>query len=85
MSEGTGYTTMDYVKVIGGLFLTGLAIYRIGDLKMILYVLVIGVLVVGSILVIPNLQGSPIQNMVLEALGELPGLIQQFLGGGSII
>ena len=71
--------------MIGGFFLTGLAIYRIGDLKMILYVLVIGVLVVGSILVIPNLQGSPIQQMVLEALGELPGLIQQFLGGGSII
>jgi len=85
VTEGQTYATMDYVKVIMGGVIAGIAVYRIGDIKMILYVIVIGVIVVAAILLIPNLAGSPIQTMLLEALNELPSLLQQLLGGGSVI
>lgn len=85
VAEGDPYTIMDYVKVLGGIFLTGLTIYRIGDLKMILYVVAIACVVVGGIVLLPQLQGSPIRSTVLDFLGELPELIHQYLGGGSLI
>jgi len=54
VSQGDTYTIMDYLKVGGGIFLAGLTIYRIGDLKMILYVVFIAAVVVGSVLIIPQ-------------------------------
>jgi len=77
---GDGYTVMDYLKVGGGIFLAGLTIYRVGDVKMILYVLFIACVVIGGVLIIPQFQGSPIRGMILEFLSELPTLIEQFLG-----
>ena len=85
VSQGDTYTIMDYLKVGGGIFLAGLTIYRIGDLKMILYVVFIAAVVVGSVLIIPQFQGSPIKAMVLDFINELPALIDQYLGGRSII
>jgi len=74
---------MDYVKVIGGLSLTGLTIYKIGDVKMILYVLVLGLSIVGGVLFIPGLEGSQIQAIVLDLVNGIPGLITDLLGGGG--
>lgn len=75
---------MDYVKVIGGICLTGLTIYKVGDLKMILYVLSIGVAVVLGVLFIPQLQGTQIQAIVLDLVNGIPQLITDLLGGGVV-
>ena len=74
---------MDYVKVIGGLGLTGLTIYKIGDVKMILYVLMAGLAVVGGVMFIPGLEGTPIQAIVLDLVNGIPGLITDIIGGGG--
>jgi len=75
---------MDYVKVIGGLCLTGLTIYKIGDLKMILYVLFVGIALVMGVMFIPQLAGSQVQAIVLDLVNGLPGLITDLVGGGGV-
>lgn len=77
------YTVMDYVKVIGSLILVALTIYKIGDVKMILYVLSIGVIVVLGVLYIPQLQGTQIQGIVLDLVEGIPPLINDLLGRNS--
>ncbi len=47
--------------------------------------ILIAAVVVGSVLIIPQFQGSPIKAMVLDFINELPALIEQYLGGRSII
>ena len=76
------YTVMDYVKVLGTIFLAGLTIYKIGDVKMILYVLSIGVVVVLGVMFIPQLQGTQIQAIVLDLVEGIPELIMDLIGGG---
>ena len=75
------YTVMDYVKVLGTIFLAGLTIYKIGDVKMILYVLSIGVVVVLGVMFIPQLQGTQIQAIILELVEGVPKLITDMIGG----
>jgi len=77
------YTVMDYVKVIGGIALAGLTIYKIGDLKMILYVLSIGVAVVLGVMFIPQLEGTQIQAIVLDLVEGIPEMITDLLGGST--
>jgi len=74
---------MDYVKVIGGFLLTGLTVYKIGDLKQILYVVAGGASIVAGVLFIPQLQGTQIQAIVLDLVNGIPGLITDLLGGGG--
>ena len=84
IAQGDPYTVMDYVKVIGAIFLAGLAIYKIGDIKMILYVLVVAVAIVAGVLFIPQLQGTQIQAIVLDLVNGIPELISEWLGGAGL-
>ena len=83
-AEAGAYTVMDYVKVLGGIFITGLVIYKIGDIKMILYVVATGVVIVAAVLLIPQLQGTQIQAIVLDFVNGIPGLISDLLGGTGL-
>jgi len=74
---------MDYVKVIGGFLLTGLTVYKVGDLKQILYVVALGVAIVAGVLFIPQLEGTQIQAIVLDLVNGIPGLITDLIGGGT--
>ena len=75
------YTVMDYVKVLGTICLAGLTIYKVGDVKMILYVLAIGTAVVLGVLFIPQLAGTQIQGIVLDLVEGIPSLISDLIGG----
>ena len=74
------YTIMDYVKVIftgaGGL----LAIYKLGDMKMILYVVGMGLVVTALIMVIPQLEGTPTRQFVLDLFEMIRPLIENQVG-----
>jgi len=77
------YTIMDYVKVIftgaGGL----LAIYKLGDMKMIIYSVGIGLVLTALIMVIPQLEGTPTRQFVLDLFEIIRPLIENQLGGSQ--
>lgn len=82
-AAASGPSVMDYIKVIGGIIITAIAVYKIGDIKMILYVLVVGLVFVGGVLFIPQLQGTQIQAVVLDLVNGVRELLAQYLGGAG--
>jgi len=78
-----GFSVMDYVETIGWFAAICLGIYKLGDLKMILYILAIGAGVSALILFLPQLQGSPIQLQFLDLLSRIPEYLGLVSGGAS--
>lgn len=77
---------MEYVKILGSFVVAVYMINKIGDLKMILYVLV----VVGAFVVfvygVPGMENTAVYPLVVEFIENLPSLIEELKSkAGGII
>ena len=85
-AEAAGPSAMEYITTVGAFIVVLYLINKVGDVKMILYVLVVVGAFILAVYGIPGMENTAIYPLVVEFVQSLPGLLDDVLGkiGGII-